>query len=231
MEWVEQIFSSPEFGIVALPAAFVLGLITAVSLACNLGLIAAVAGYAGGQGGISKRRDAWFTSLFFLIGTTIALASLGLLVSFFGQYIGANFGRYGQLLAGIVAIFFGLATLDFLPFRRPSFTMANQRRRSGFGGAALFGFVVGAASVSCTLVCCGPLLSVVLGVAATRGQVGWGTLILAMFALGYSLPLAALMLGVGLGRLTSVFQKAIKPIRIVAGLLLLVAGFWLLATL
>ncbi len=231
MEWIERIFASPEFGIAALPAAFLLGLMTAVNSACNLGLIAAVAGFSGGQGGVRDRRDAWFTSLFFLAGTTIALTSLGLLVSFFGQFVGANFGRYGQLLAGIAAVFFGLVTLDFLPFRLPSLTLTDRRRPSGFGGAALFGLVVGAASISCTLICCGPLLPVVLGVAAARGQMGWGTLILGMFALGYSLPLAALMLGMGLGRLTSAFQKAIKPIRIVAGLVLLGAGFWLLGTL
>lgn len=231
MEWIERIFASPEFGVTALPGAFVLGLITAVSSACNLGIIAAVAGFSGGQGGVHERRDAWFTSLFFLAGTTIALTSLGLLVSFFGQFVGANFGRYGQLLAGISAVFLGLATLDFLPFRLPSFTLTDRRRTSGFAGAALFGLVVGAASISCTLICCGPLLPIVLGVAAARGQVGWGTLILGMFALGYSLPLAAMMLGVGLGRVSSAFRKAVKPIRIIAGLVLLGAGFWLLATL
>lgn len=230
MEWVEGIFASPEFGIAALPAALLLGVITAVSSFCNVGLMVAVAGYAGGRETTLQRRDAWLTSVFFLLGTTIALASLGLVVSFFGRFAAANLGRYGQMFAGIAAVFFGLVTLDLLPFRLPSFTIADKQRRSGWGGAVVFGLAVGAASISCTLVCCGPLLPVVLGAAAARGQLGWGALILTMFAIGYSLPLAAIMLGVGLGRLTSLFQKAVKPIRVVAGIILIGVGFWLLAT-
>jgi hypothetical protein len=51
-----------------------------------------------------------------------------------------------------------------------------------------------------------------------------------MFAIGYSLPLATLMLGVGLGRTMALAQKAVKPIRLVAGIALIAIGFWLLAT-
>ena len=69
-----------------------------------------------------------------------------------------------------------------------------------------------------------------LGVAAMRGQPGWGALIMTLFAVGFSLPLSAVMLGVGVSRLTVVATKAAAPLRYVAGVLLLVAGFWLLMT-
>ncbi len=94
----------------------------------------------------------------------------------------------------------------------------------------MFGLSVGAASITCTLACSGPLLPIVFGMAAVRGQAIWGALILGLFAVGYSLPLAALMLGVGLGRTTALAQTILGPIRFVGGAGLIGVGFWLLAT-
>lgn len=230
MEWVEQVLKSTEFGVAVLPAAMLLGLLTAVTSCCNIGIIAAIAGYAGSRDETFRRRDAWLTSVFFLIGTVASLAVLGLLIGYFGQLAWTSLGRYGIGLTGFAAIFFGLAALNLLPFRLPSIDLSKQKRRSGLVGSALFGLAVGAASITCTIACCGPLLPVVLGMVAARGQSGWGALILTMFAIGYSLPLATLMLGVGLGRTMALAQKAVKPIRFVAGIMLIAVGFWLLAT-
>ena len=94
----------------------------------------------------------------------------------------------------------------------------------------MFGLALGGGSTACTMGCCAPLLPVVLGMAVLRGQSGWGALIMTMFAVGYSLPLAAIMLGASLGRLSGVAQKAAKPIRIVAGVGLIGVGFWQLAS-
>jgi len=230
MEWVRQIFESSEFGMAILPASILLGLLTAFSSCCNLGIIAAIAGYAGSRDDSFRRRDAIFTSISFLFGTVVSLAILGLIVGYFGKLANSGIGKYGMMATGFAAILFGLATLNLLPFRLPSINLSNRYKASGPVGATLFGFAVGAASITCTLGCCGPLLPVVLGMAAVRGESAWGAAILTSFALGYSLPLALLMLGVGMGRVTAVVQKAIKPIRIVAGIVLIAVGFWLLAT-
>lgn len=230
MEWIKEVFASSEFGMAILPASFFLGLLTAFSSCCNLAVLAAVAGYAGSREN-SARRDAIYTSIFFLLGTTISLAALGLLVGYFGQLAGGSLGRYGMALTGLVAIFFGLVTLNLLPFKMPTIKITNKTRRPGFWGAALFGLVIGGASITCTLGCSGPLLPLALGLAAGRGQTGWGALILTLFAIGYSLPMAAIMLGVGVGRMSSFFKKAGGPVRIIAGVALLAAGFWILITL
>jgi cytochrome c biogenesis protein CcdA len=230
MEWIKEVFSSSEFGMAILPASFFLGLLTAFSSCCNIAVLAAVAGYAGSREN-SARRDAIYTSIFFLIGTTVSLAALGLLVGYFGQLGGENLGRYGMALTGLAAIFFGLAALKLLPFRLPTIDLSRRKRRPGLWGAALFGLVIGGASITCILGCSGPLLPLVLGMAAGRGQTGWGALILTLFAIGYSLPMAAIMLGVGVGRLSSFFKKAGGPVRIIAGAALLAAGFWILITL
>jgi len=230
VQWVEQVLKSQEFGIAVLPASLLLGLLTAVTSCCNIGIIAAIAGYAGSRDETFHRRDALLTSVFFLVGTVASLAALGLIIGYFGQLAWTGLGRYGIGLTGFAAIFFGLAALKLLPFRLPSIDLSRRKRRNGLVGSAVFGLAVGAASITCTIACCGPLLPVVLGMAAARGQSGWGALILTVFAIGYSLPLAALMLGVGLGRTMAVAQRAVRPIRFVAGTGLIIVGFWLLAT-
>ncbi len=231
MEWIKEVFNSPEFGLAILPASLLLGLATAFSSCCNFAVMAAVAGYAGSRDDSFTRRDAVYTSFFFLVGTTVSLAVLGLLVGYFGKLANGTFGRYSLALVGLAAIFFGLLSLNFLPFRLPAIDLSKKKLRGGFVGAGLFGLAIGAASITCTLGCSGPLLPFVLGIAAARGQSGWGALILATFAIGYSLPMAAIMLGIGVGRVTSFFKKASGPIRIVFGIALIVAGFWILATL
>jgi cytochrome c-type biogenesis protein len=231
MEWIREVFNSTEFGLAILPASALLGLATAFGSGCNLAMLAAIAGYAGSRDNSFTRRDAVYTSIFFLVGTTISLAALGLLVGYFGKIAGGSLGRYGMALVGLIAIFFGLFSLGLMPVRLPSIDLSKKKLRGGFIGAGLFGLAIGAASLTCSLGCSGPLLPFVLSVAAARGQTGWGAVILAAFAIGYSLPLAAIMLGIGVGRMTSFFKKAAGPIRIVFGTALLVVGFWILATL
>ena len=62
-----------------------------------------------------------------------------------------------------------------------------------------------------------------------RRQV-WGMILMAAFGVEFSLPLGAILLGVSLGKAAIKMQKAEAAIRIVAGVLLVCAGFYLLAT-
>lgn len=230
MQWIEQVLRSPGFSFAAFPASLAMGLITAVTSCCNVAIIASVVGFAGSRPDTSRRRDAISTSLFFMVGTIISLSVLGLLIGHFSGLVGTNLRRYGIALMGFAVILAGLAALKLLPFRLPSIDVSKIKIPRGPFGASAFGLVVGAASITCTLACCGPLLPLVFGVAAVRGQGLWGATILAMFAIGFSLPLAALMLGVGLGRTTALAQRALKPIKWVAGIGLIGIGFWMLAT-
>lgn len=231
-EWIKQVFSTPEFGILVLPAGFLLGLITAFgSICCSAPLIAGVVGYAGTREDLN-RRDVLVTAACFMLGTIISLSAAGALIGYLGQAASSSLGMYGKILIGAIAIFFGFAALDLLPFRLPTFGLAKDKLPKGLLGASIFGFAVGGASTTYTMACCGPaMLPIVLGLSALRGQGGWGALILATFAVGYSLPMAATMLGVGLGKLSGAANKVSGPIRIASGILLIGVGFWLILTL
>jgi uncharacterized membrane protein YidH (DUF202 family) len=71
-----------------------------------------------------------------------------------------------------------------------------------------------------------------MGYATLRGSVAWSATVLAVFALGYSLPLAAVLVGLalGLGKLREVARKVGPVVRVVAGVLLIGVGFYMLAT-
>ena len=58
----------------------------------------------------------------------------------------------------------------------------------------------------------------------------WGMLLMAFFAVGFALPLSAILLGVSLGTSVIKAQKAEAAIRTVAGTLLVAAGLYVLAT-
>jgi len=78
---------------------------------------------------------------------------------------------------------------------------------------------------------CNPGIFIVLGVIIIQGYNLWAVAILVAYAIGFSLPLAAIMLGVSLGTSVAKAKKAETAIRIVAGVLLIAAGFYILGTL
>ena len=92
--------------------------------------------------------------------------------------------------------------------------------------------VVGGASTACTATC-NPLILLPLCLAALQGKSLWGAMILAAFAIGYSLPFAAILIGLrtGLGKMKALSERAALVVKAVAGMLLLAVGFYMLATL
>jgi cytochrome c biogenesis protein CcdA len=231
-EWIQQVFNASQFGIWVLPAGFLLGLITAVGcMGCCAPLIVAIIGYAGSQEN-QRQRDILVIAGFFMLGAVLSLTAAGWLVGYIGQAAGSTFGLYGKIFIAIITIFFGFAALNLLPFRLPTFSPAKGKLPPGFLGASIFGLAVGGGSTAYTMACCGPMmLPVVLGLSILKGQGVWGASILAMFAIGYSLPMVATILGIGLGKLTGIANKIAGPVRIASGVLLIGAGIWLLLTL
>jgi cytochrome c biogenesis protein CcdA len=230
--WIQQVFNAPEFSVLVLPAGFLLGLITAFgSLACSAPMMAAVIGYAGSREE-QQQRDIFVIAGFFMLGSVLSLTAAGYLVGYIGQAASSAFGLYGKIFIAIVTIFFGFAALNLLPFRLPSFSPIKRKLPTGLLGAAIFGLAIGSGSIAYTMACCGPMmLPVVLGLSILEGKGGWGALILAVFAIGYSLLMVAAILGIGFGKLTGIANKIAGPIRIASGILLLGAGVWLLITL
>ena len=92
-------------------------------------------------------------------------------------------------LSGIVVIIFGL---HFLGVFRIPFLDQEARLDAGDKGGTSFGaYILGLAFAFGWTPCLGPILGTILGLAASEGDVGRGTLLLAMYALGLGLPFLA----------------------------------------
>ena len=195
-------------------------------------MLAAVAGYSGSLGGSGgRRRDVVTGGLFFMLGTIVALAAIGTVAGFVSQTVGSSLGKYWKLFAGLVMILLGITSLGLLPFGIPKLGLASRAVPKGPRGAMLFGFALGGGLTACSAGC-NPALFVALGMATLQGRTAWGPAILGVFAVGYSLPVAAglIGLGLGLGKLSSAVQRSAPVIKIVTGSLLVGVGFYLLAT-
>lgn len=228
-EWVREIFASGHFRPAMLPAAVLLGIITAMGSCCNYAIWAAAAGFAASREPSHWARNA-LLPLSFVAGAMLFMAVLGAGIGAVGEVFGAGFRFWGMLAAGSTSILFGLVSLNLISIRIPVSVPWKGRVPGGLMGAAVFGAVVGGTSMACSI-CCGAGLPVVLAMAASSGQSGWGAGILSMFALGFGLPFAVAMYGVSLGRSMS-WARSIGPaVSKAAGGLLLAAGFWMLYSL
>jgi cytochrome c-type biogenesis protein len=229
MEWAKNLLEQTGFRPAALPFAFILGLVSAIASACcTLPFLGAIVGYSGSRQD-SDRRSKFFTALFFMLGTTTALVILGYVAGFIGQVAQDVLGKYWKVFAGLIAILVGLAALKLLPFKLTAKTSQTRSQPKGFLSAAVFGLVMGG-GVCVASLACNPGIFIILGVAALQGYALWGMLIMAAYAIGFALPLAVIMLGVSFGKSAIKAKKAEAVLRTICGVLLILAGFYFLAT-
>jgi len=231
LKWVTDTLQAASMGLAALPLAFLLGLVSAVASACcTLPAMGMLVAYSGTRQD-ANRRTACISAMAFMIGTALALIILGFVAGFVGQAAQALLGRYWKIFAGAIAVLLGLAALKLLPLKLPQFTRKTESRSAvhGMPGAIVAGLLMGGGVAACSLPC-NPGIFIVIGASVLMGQILWGMLLMAAFGLGFSLPLGAILLGISLGKAAVKMQKAEAAIRLVAGVLLVCAGFYLLAT-
>ncbi|HUS71667.1 MAG TPA: cytochrome c biogenesis protein CcdA [Sedimentisphaerales bacterium] len=230
MEWAKTVLEETGIGPATLPFSFLLGLFSSIASACcTLPILGAIAGYSGTRRD-DNRRASLFAALFFMLGTIIATVILGAVAGFIGDVAQATLGKYWKLFAGLIAIFVGIVALKLLPFKLPQIRPSRDKSEpKGFFGAAIFGLVVGGGISVCSMPC-NPGILIVLGVAVLQGYTFWTIAILIAYAIGFSLPFAAIMLGVSFGKSAIKAKKAETAIRIIAGVLLIAAGFYFLGT-
>ena len=231
LESITNTLEAASMGPAAIPLAFLLGLVSAVASACcTLPTMGMLVAYSGTRED-ATRRTAFTSALFFMLGTSLALIVLGFMAGFVGQAAQALLGRYWQIFAGAIAVLLGLAALNLLPLKMPQPMRKTQTRSAGHGlvGIAVVGLLMGG-GVAASSLPCNPGIFIVLGAAVLQGHALWGMVLMAAFAVGFSLPLSAILFGISFGKASIKTQKVEAAIRAVAGVLLVCAGFYLLAT-
>lgn len=228
-QWSNNILDHYSHSPILLVAVLVLGFTAAIGSCCNLGVIGAVVSYSGTQVKEQSTKPFLKTGLSFMLGNIISLSLIGALTGFISQEIGSTVGHYWMIVAGIVAVYFGLSSLGIAPieFNLSSkiSTRVNKTRNKGL----LFGLALGGFATACSA-CCNPIFPVIMGVSYLQGDILWSWVILLIFAIGYSIPLGAILVGLGIGfnKISNVLLKNKNLIRTISGITLILVGFALL---
>lgn len=214
---------------VGLLLALLLGAGSALaSTCCTLPALGLVASYSGAQE-TGSRKDLIKSTLFFMLGTVVSLMIIGAVAGFVGQAAQFTLGRYWKLFAGLIAIFFGLANLKLLPFKL-SFGEFNTSKKSLSNlGEILTGIVLGGI-VAVSSLPCNPGIFIVMGAALLQGAIFKAMLLLGMFAIGFALPLGALILGISFSKFALSSKGIDSAIRWISGVILIAVGFYFLLT-
>jgi cytochrome c-type biogenesis protein len=212
---------------VSFAVAFAAGLLSFLS-PCVLPLIPSYVGFLTGLTVEEMRRRrgaALLHAAWFVAGFSFIFMALGASASALGNLL-LHYQVWLGRVGGVLVLLFGLYLLGVL---RPAFLMRERKialasKPIGYVGSAVVGMTFGAAWTPCI----GPILGGILTLAAARGSVAQGTLLLGVYALGLAVPF--LITAFALDRFLAWFQRFrryIVWVDRVAGALLVLLGILL----
>ncbi len=170
----------------------------------------------------------------FVLGFTLVFLALGASATFLGAFLRYYSDWVGRI-GGVLLIIFGVYLLGVLrlPGASREWRVHLADKPVGYVGTVLVGVAFGAGWTPCI----GPVLGGILTLAATRGSVGEGMGLLAVYSLGLAVPflLATLLLErflVSFGRFRRWLpwvSRASGALLIAVGLLLITGSFTMLS--
>ncbi len=170
-------------------------------------------------------RKVMLNSLAFILGFSIVFIALGAISTSVGQLL-AMYKSKVAIAAGVVIILFGLHLTGILKIRA---LYSDKRLHSVKGGSTPWGaFVIGFAFAFGWTPCVGPILSVILGFAASQDSVSKGIVLLAIYSLGLAVPflLTSLVMERFL-KFYSRFRAHMHALEVASGALLIALGLLL----
>lgn len=213
---------------------------------CVLPIVPPYLAYMGGismgdmrADGSAARRRVLLPASFFVLGLSTVFLFLGFTASLVGRMFLENQVLLSRI-SGAVVIVFGL---HFLGLFRIPLLDREARIDAGHQGGAFGAYVLGLAFAFGWTPCIGPQLGAILSIAATEANVGRGTALLGIYAVGLGLPflLAALFIERAMGvmgrlkRHMKAIERAMGVLLVIAGVALVTGAFsdfswWLLET-
>jgi len=185
-------------------------------------------------------RSATLPALFFVMGLSTVFLFLGFTASSLGRLFLEYRELFAQIAGGVVIIF----GLHFLGAFRIGLLQREARIDAGDRGGSAFGaYVLGLAFAFGWTPCIGPILGMIITLAATEDTVARGTGLMAVYALGLGVPflLSAMFITRSMALMARMrpwlgtIEKAMGVLLIVVGIALITGAmasfsFWLLET-
>ncbi len=176
------------------------------------------------------RRLALMNTAAFVAAFSVVFIGIWLGIALFGFALGSAM-HWVRLGAGIVVLTFGLSMLGWLKIPGLETTWRPLERFIGGEAtpwnSALLGLAFGAGWSPCI----GPVLGAIIMLALGQGTMWAGTMLLVVYSLGLGLPLFLLVGLTGAKPVLTWLSKHQKGLRIAAGIMLILAGFLLIADL
>ncbi len=171
-------------------------------------------------------RKVMLNSVAFIVGFSTVFIALGAISTEVGQVMARYKSVLGQV-AGVVIILFGLHLTGIL---RINALYSDKRLHNMKGGSTVGGaFLIGFAFAFGWTPCVGPILSVILGFAATQDSVAKGVLLLAIYSMGLAVPFLLTSLGIErFLKFYSRFKTHMHALEVGSGGLLIVLGVLLI---
>ena len=230
---MEQLFTNLSHAVegaplIAVAAAIVWGVLSIVLSPCHLASIPLIVGFISEQGKLTARRAFWISTLF-AVGILLTIAAIGAATAAAGHMLG-EVGRYGNYFVAFIFFAVGLHLLDVIPMSWSGPGQVNMKRKGPLA-AFILGLVFGIALGPCTFAYMAPMLAVTFKLAATNFL--YGGLLLLAYGVGHCSVIVAA------GTSTELVQrflnwnehsKGVMILKCVCGMLILIAGLYLLWT-
>jgi cytochrome c-type biogenesis protein len=209
-------------------AAFLGGLMSFVS-PCVLplvpGYISAISGTSFQE--VSQRsgrsmHSLMLNSFIFILGFSLVFVSLGVLAIGLGQSIGRHLTLFNRV-AGLIIIVLGLHQTGLVPIR---FLYSDRRfHRINGSGRASASFLIGFSFGFGWTPCVGPILTTILGLAASEATLVEGVILLSVYSLGLAVPFFLTSFGIErFLKFYARFRPYTHAVELAGGTLLIIAG-------
>lgn len=164
-----------------------------------------------------------FSAVVFVLGFTTVFVALGATATTIGQFVQSHMSILAQI-GGVIIIIFGIHFLGLLriPLLYKEARYHTERKPPGYFGS----YVIGLAFACGWTPCIGPILAVILALAATAETVSTGVSLLLVYSLGLGIPfiLAAIAIKPFM-KFMRRFRHHLGTVEKVMGGFLVVTGF------
>ncbi len=172
--------------LLAAAGSFFWGMISVLFSPCHLASIPLVVAYVAGQREVLAPRRAGLYAVLFSGGLFLSIAAVGIICALLGRMLG-DVGPYWQVLVGLVLLWVALGMLGVQACSLSGGGLLQRLNLQGRSGAFLLGLAYGILSGSCTFGFIAPILAII----TIQQQVAMGLMLIALFAVGHSLPILA----------------------------------------
>jgi cytochrome c-type biogenesis protein len=168
---------------VALPAAFIWGMVSVLLSPCHMASIPLLIAYVAGQKIIPAPRQAARYAVLFAVGIFLTIMAVGLVCTLAGRLLG-DVGPWWQVAVGILLLWVAW-TLFKPPQCSATGNVMSRFQLQGPKGSFILGLAYGTLSGVCTF----GFLAPILGIITLQEQTLTGVTMLLLFAIGHCLPL------------------------------------------